>query len=268
METSQELQVVDSSVLSTIIDAEVDRQVATAKKYPRNLETIKKNVHVMTCSDKTTAEQMFFKLPRDGKTIEGESIRLAEIVLGEWGNIRFGQRITAITHDTVTAQAVVWDLERNTSINVEETRSILNKEGRRYTQDMVIMTGRAAMSIALRNATFRAIPKAFFAGIIEEIKKVAIGSGTNVPLEKRVADEFAYFGKLGVKPENVLEVLERKNIKEVTEDDLVVLVGLKTAIREKETTVQEVFHTTPAAQQRAKTEEVHTKMGGYAAKHR
>ncbi|MFN8826683.1 MAG: hypothetical protein ACK501_17070, partial [Planctomycetota bacterium] len=46
-------------------------------------------------------------------------------------------------------------------------RRITGKNGRRYSSDMIGVTGNAACSIALRNAVFRGIPRAFWIDIYD-----------------------------------------------------------------------------------------------------
>ena len=47
----------------------------------------------MATIDAEVAGSCFYKLSRGGKTIEGPSVRLAEIVASAWGNLKFGARI-------------------------------------------------------------------------------------------------------------------------------------------------------------------------------
>src|SRR5690606_17376874 len=79
-EGTGELQVVSGGALSELTRAEIDMQIATAKRYPRSLTQFKESAMEMACLDEETAASMFYVLPRDGKKIEGPSVRLAEVV--------------------------------------------------------------------------------------------------------------------------------------------------------------------------------------------
>jgi hypothetical protein len=92
-----EAQMIEASSLAVLTQAEMNTAVDIAKRYERNLVKVKKNVLQLAAADKETAEGCFFSLPRKKKNeqtgkmedveIEGESIRLAEIVVSAWGNI-------------------------------------------------------------------------------------------------------------------------------------------------------------------------------------
>ena len=75
----------------------------------------------------------------------------------------------------ITAQAICHDLETNLAVSKEVKRRITNKYGKTYSEDMQVVTGNAASSIAFRNAVLAVIPKAVTKRIINEVKKVALG---------------------------------------------------------------------------------------------
>src|SRR6185436_14130544 len=74
------------SVLETQTRGEIDMQISTAKKWPRSIKKFKETAAEMATLDEDTAAACIYALPRDGKTIEGPSARLAEIILSAWGN--------------------------------------------------------------------------------------------------------------------------------------------------------------------------------------
>src|SRR5678816_4803120 len=98
---------------------------------------------------------MFYSLPRGGRNIVGPSVRFAEVVASSWGNIRSGARIIDIDDKFITAQGQCFDLEKNICVQVEVKRRITKKDGKRYDDDMIGVTGNAACSISLRNAVFK-----------------------------------------------------------------------------------------------------------------
>jgi hypothetical protein len=65
-EVSQEVQVIDSvgvEVFEAQERASIDIQVATAKRYPRNLNRVKDNSVSIACMNKETAEACRFANP-------------------------------------------------------------------------------------------------------------------------------------------------------------------------------------------------------------
>lgn len=238
-ERSQLPQVVEPSTLAILARAEVDIQISTAHAFPRSITQFKRSALSMATLDRETAQSCFYALPRGGKTVEGPSVRLAEIVGSAWGNLRYGARMVQIGERAVTAQGVCHDLERNVSATVEVQRRITKKNGQRYDDDMIGVACNAACSIALRNAVFKVVPGAYWHEVYVAARKAAIGDAKTLVNQR--ADMVAYFAKMSVSAERVLAAISKTSLDDVGLDELVTLKGLATAIREGETTVDEAF---------------------------
>ncbi len=228
-----------SPIVAQLNQSEIDTQITTAKRYPRSIKTFRMQATELATLDEETATECFYALPRGGKTIEGASARFAEMIMSCYGNCRAGARVIAEDGKFVTAQGAFIDLEKNIAITYETKRKITDKKGYRYSDDMIVVTANAACSIALRNAILKGVPKVFWSPIYKQVKKVAIGDVKT--LTSRRDAMMAYFLKLGVLEEQVLELLGRESLQSVTLEDLAVLKGLATAIKEGDTTVEEVF---------------------------
>lgn len=240
---STELEVVAPSALESMERAQIDVQIATAKKYPRSLATVKSKMLSFATLDTETAAGCFFTLPGrkggDGKPIQGPSIRMAEIAISTYGNLRAGARVIADDGKMITAQGVCHDLENNVCIQVEVKRRVTTKDGRRYSDDMVVMTGNAACSVALRNSVFRVVPLALVKPIYEAAKKVAIGDAKT--LVTRRADALAHFTKMGVDKARIFSALNVAGLEEIGLEHLEVLIGYANAIKDGESTIDEIF---------------------------
>lgn len=243
------IEVVAPSALESMERASIDMQVTTARKYPRLLSAVKAKMLSFATLDVETASGCFFTLPArtggDGKAIQGPSIRMAEIALSTYQNLRAGARVISDDGKVITAQGVCHDLENNVSISVEVKRRVTNKKGQRYSDDMVVMTGNAACAIALRNATFRVVPLALVKPVYEQAKRVAIGDAKT--LATRRADALAHFSKMGVDKEKVFRTLGVKAAEDIGLEELETLIGYATAIKDEDTTIDEVFATEKAA---------------------
>jgi hypothetical protein len=101
------------------------------------------------------------------------------------------------------------------------------------------VTGNAACSIALRNAVFKGVPKAFWNDIYDEARKVCMGDVKT--LANRRSEALAHFAKLGASNDKVFATLGVKGIEDVTLEHLAVLTGIKTAIKEGELTIEAAF---------------------------
>jgi hypothetical protein len=183
----------------------------------------------------------FYSVPRDGKQIMGPSVRLAEIAASAYRNLHVGARPLEVGEcDTVcTAQGVVWDLERNVRVTVEKTRRITRRDGKRFSDDMVITTQNAAASIALRDAIFRVIPRAFIDEIYKRAKAVAVGDAKAIG-ERRV-NAVSALTKMGATQERILAALGRTEVESITIEDIERLIGNYTAIKDGQISVDDAF---------------------------
>lgn len=229
---------VESSTVALLNKSEIDQQIATAHKFPRSIATFLKNAKAMVTLNEQIARECVYALPRDGKMIEGASARFAEIVASAYQNLRIGARVVNDQGDFITAQGVAHDLENNVAITFEVQRRIVDRRGNRYSPDMVGVTGNAASSIALRNAILKVVPKAFWAGLYDAARHVIAGDVTTLASKRTNAlKECSLFASEA----QVLKVLGRAGVQDITIDDLVTLAGLLTAIKEKDISPEEAF---------------------------
>ena len=230
------------TVLQQMTAAEIDVAIETAKKYPRSIKKFLNDAYEMATFDEETAAGCFYNLPKrdqDGKRIEGPSVRLAEIMASAWGNIHFGARIIEEADRHVTAYGTCKDLEKNVTVAIEVRRRITKKDGTRYGDDMITVTCNAACSIVLRNAVFKIVPGIFVKRLMREAQKAAIGKGKT--LEGRRSELLAFFGKSGITEDQIFAELEIDGAADMGIEQIRYLIGLKTAIKEGDTTLAQAF---------------------------
>lgn len=244
---NQELTIIQSSSDIDAIEAsnraEYDIQIATAKKYPRNLARIKDNVVAIATMSKETAETCRYALPRGGKTLSGASVHLARIMAQQYGNIRVDSRVKQITDKQVISEAVCFDLETNYAVKVEVRRSIVTKTGQRFNDDMITVTGNAASAIAYRNAVLAVIPK----GITDTAYNASVRmiTGDLTSEEKLIAARnkaVNYFkDTYGVTEEQVLKAIGLRSIGQIKAEQIADLRGLEQSLKDGDTTVDDAF---------------------------
>lgn len=260
--TSTELQIISSSdALSDITSAEIDKQIATAHQYPRNLNACVQNIQALALMDEEIAGSCYYHLERrdmngEKSIIEGPSIRLAEIVAANWGNLRLGSRVVGNDGRMVTVEAVCHDLETNVAISQQQVRSIVTRSGKTYSNDMQTLTINAAQAIALRNAINKVIPMAITRKVVEQCKAMVRGKAAELP-EKR-QKVVAAFASIGVSREQLLAKLNIASIDDITADMVANLRGLYTSLKDGNSTVEEEFPK-PAAPSEGQTQTVAAK---------
>lgn len=241
--TETQLEVMQPSALEAIERANIDIQISTARRYPRSLTVVKKRMLNLATLDEETAASCFYKLNRQGKSIDGPSIRLAEIAASSFGNLRFGARVVANDGRMITAQGFCHDLETNVMSTIEVKRRITDKSGKTYSDDMQVVTGNAACAIAARNAIFKVVPFAFVKPVYLEARKAAVGDITT--LAERRTNMLAKFAAMGVNEKRLCASLGKAGIEEIGLQELEELIGIYGAIRDGETTVDESFPEAP-----------------------
>ena len=219
--------------------AEIESQIATAKRYPRDIGIFKDKLMSMANLDQETAEGCYYALPRGGKPISGPSIRLAEIALACYGNCCAEADVISEDEKFIYAMGQCRDLENNVAVRVKIRRRITNKKGERFNDDMIAVTANAACAIALRNAIFKVIPGAFIKPAYDRCKQTAVGKAVSLALRR--AEVIKRLTKFGVEEKRILAVIGRKSIDEVTMDDVALLIGLGTSIKDGDTTVEAAF---------------------------
>lgn len=246
MDNNEQVKVVESvDVLQALNKSEIDLQIATAKAYPRDLERVSENIRAMAMFDKETMEACSYALERqdkDGNTkiIEGPSVRLAEICVSQWGNLRAGKRIISNDGRRITAQGICFDLEKNAAVTIEVQRRITTKNGHTYSDDMQVLTGNAAASIAFRNAVFSVIPKVVVTKVLKEIKAKMLADA-QADLAGKRQEVVAWFGAKTVTEAELCAYLGVQDANGITAEHIVKLRGVATAISEGVTTVDETF---------------------------
>lgn len=92
--------------------SEIQAMVFMAKQFPRNQIQAADRI-LNACTRQTLADSAVYSYPRGGQSVEGPSIRLAEVLAQNWGNLDFGIRELSQENGVSTVEAYAWDLETN-----------------------------------------------------------------------------------------------------------------------------------------------------------
>lgn len=237
---AQEVQVVQ---VDAVERANVDSQVATAKRYPRNIKRSIDNSIVMATMDSETAQSCGYALPRGGKPITGPSVHLAKIVVSNWGNMRTEAKVVQITDKQIISRGTCWDLEANVASAFEVRRSIVDSKGKRYSDDMITVTGNAANSIAYRNAVFSVVPKAVVDKVYKAAQRFITGdlSGEE-KLIKRRTDAINHFNEeWGITEAEVIRLCGKQTVNQIRANEIALLLGMAQSLKDGDTTVEDLM---------------------------
>lgn len=223
--------------------ANVDSQVATAKQYPRDLARSVNNSIAMATMDAATAQSCGYALPRGGKPITGPSVHLAKLIVSNWGNMRAEAKVVQITDKQVISRGTCWDLENNVATAFEVRRSIVGKNGKRFSDDMITVTGNAANSIAYRNAVFSVIPKAIIDKVYQAAQHYITGDLSDeeklVTRRKKCIDFFK--SEYGITEDEVVMLCGKQTINQIKADQIALLLGITQSLKDGDTTVEDLM---------------------------
>ncbi|RVD44912.1 hypothetical protein EN742_00775 [Mesorhizobium sp. M4A.F.Ca.ET.020.02.1.1] len=221
--------------------AELNQDVTTAKAFPRSVAKVMRNVTELVMLDEQTAKECVYAVPRDGKTIRGPSIRLAEIIASQWGNCHCASRIVHVDkiEKYVESEGIFHDLETGLKRTARTRKNISKRDGSLYSQDMIMTAGNAAASIGMREAILKGVPKAVWRQAFDHAENVIRGDITT--LVERREDAMKALAGIGVTPDRIFAAIGVAGLDEIGVEELADLFAMYQGIKSKETDVDEVF---------------------------
>lgn len=228
----QSLSSVTAAMATTRQAQEVQAAMIVAKRFPRNPAESMNRI-LDACTRKTLAENAMYSYPRGGQEVTGPSIRLAECVAQNWGNIDFGYIELEQKNGESQVMAYAWDLETNTRqskvFSVPHRRD--TKQGSypiTDSRDIYELVANQA-SRRVRSCILAVIPGDVIEGAVKQCE-LTLSSG-DVPLEKRISDMVAKFSELGVDEEQ-LKGFIGKNVEAFQPQDVVRLAKIYRSIKD------------------------------------
>lgn len=222
--------------------AEVRAAVMIAMDRPRNRAAAIAEMREV-CSIPALAERAFFRVPRGGEVVNGESIHLARELARIWGNTDYG--VKELVRDDIRGQsellAFAWDLQTNTRSEITFiVPHVKGKANRRLTGTQEIYENNASFAgRRLRESIFAILP-VWFKSEAAELCHKTLETGGGKPLVQLVADCRAAFEGIGV----TIAMLETKRARKVENfigEDVAALRVIYGSIKRNEVTIAEEF---------------------------
>ena len=223
------------------IESAIDKDVITARAFPRDVHKCVKNIEMTIAMSPEVAASCYYTVPRAGKNITGASIRLAEICSSFWGNMQSGTRIVSNNGKSVVVEGWCLDLETNAKVSHEVSRGIVNKKGEPYSTDMQNTTIAAASAIAFRNVIFKTIPRVFIDQALQTAMNIAVMTRTQEEFEKNRQKMFEVLEHLGVRVANIFTFFGKSSVQEFEVEDMRMISGVRTSIKEGMLKAEEAF---------------------------
>lgn len=157
--------------------------------------------------------------------------------------MRTEAKVVQITDKQIISRGTCWDLETNVASAFESGRSIVGKNGARFSNDMITVTGNAANSIAYRNAVFAVIPKAVVEKVYKATQKFITGdlSDEEKIIKRRKGAIDFLFDEYAITEEEVVRLCGKQTINQIKANEIALLLGIVQSLKDGDTTVEELM---------------------------
>lgn len=222
---------------------EVKGQIFMAKQFPRNVFQAEQRI-LDACKRPSLAEVAIYSYPRGGTRVEGPSIRLAEVLAQNWGNIMYGVKELEQREGESIAMAYAWDLETN--VRQERTFTVKHsykaKGKLKKLEDPRDIYEKVANDGArrVRACILGIIPGDIVEKAIEECNKTLAGNNKE-PLKDRLARALNTFKEKFRVTQEMIEERFGYNIDAFTERDYIDLVKIYNSLRDGMSKVEDWF---------------------------
>lgn len=226
-----------SNVMATMVSSrqaqEVQAAMVVAKRFPRDEQQSMSRI-LTACNRPSLAESALYSYPKGGTEVTGPSIRLAECIAQNWGNMDFGyiELEQGLTESQVMAYA--WDLETNTRqskifcvphLRVTQNGSYPLKDPR----DIYELVANQA-SRRVRSCILAIIPGDVVESAVKQCE-LTLKAGSKVPLEERIKDMVARFSEIDVTEDQLTKYIGKK-ISAFSESDIIKLGKVYRSIKD------------------------------------
>ncbi|MDF2804415.1 MAG: hypothetical protein K0S61_4320 [Anaerocolumna sp.] len=225
---------------------EVQAAMVVAKKFPRDeyesMEKIKR-----TCQRATLAEQALYSYPKGNQNVTGPSIRLAEALAQNWGNIDYG--VIELEQNTGKSEmmAYAWDLETNTRVtkifSVEHKRDT-KKGSYALTDSRDIYEATANFGARrMRACILGVIPGDVVDMAVDECKKTQLSGIGKEPINERVGKLLKAFKSDFKVNKEQIEKYTGRNAADFGEEEFIDLKGVYKALKDGQAKTEDYFVT-------------------------
>lgn len=214
---------------------EVQGMIIMAKKFPRD-QFAAYNRIMEACKRKSLAEVAQYEFPRGGEKVTGPSIRLAEVLAQNWGNISTGIIELEQNYGESKVMAFAWDLETNYreerifSVKHErKAKGVIKKlDDPRDIYELVANLGARRK----RSCILAVIPKDIVEAAEAQCEETLKKSNAGKPLVDRIRDMFAKFqADFGVTKDMIEEFIGCR-AEAFTERDVMKLARVYNSLRD------------------------------------
>ncbi|MGE7753293.1 hypothetical protein [Lysinibacillus fusiformis] len=222
---------------------EVKGAIFLAKQFPRNYFESEKRIQD-ACKRQSLATTATYAYKRGSSKVEGPSIRLAEVLAQNWGNLSYGIQELEQRDGESVAKAYCWDLETNvrqekvfTVKHVRSARGSLTKLTEpRDIYERVASDG----ARRLRACILGVIPGDVVEMAVEQCRLTLAGQ-SDKPLKDRISGALSHFKENYGVTQEMIEDRFGYNASSFSEFDLAQLTSIRNSLKDKMSKVEDWF---------------------------
>lgn len=211
--------------------AEVQGKMVIAQRFPRNEGTAYDNC-IKNCKRSTFAETALYSYPKGNNNIvEGPSIRMAEMLAQNYGNMDFGikelsrkEGVSEMQVYCVDLQTNVWSTQVFTVKHIKETRD--GSYALKSERDIYELTANQG-GRRLRARILALIPPDFVEACVAQVKHTLAGEAST--LKERIKKMITRYNNYGVTKDAIEKKISKK-VEEITQEDIVSLLAIFNSI--------------------------------------
>lgn len=213
---------------------EVKGQIFMARQFPRNVIQSENRI-LDACKRPALAQTAIYSYPRGRTKVEGPSIRLAEVLAQNWGNLSFGIQEIEQREGESIAKAFCWDLETNVRqekiFHVPHSRKANGKLQKltdpRDIYELVANNG----ARRVRACILGVIPGDIVEKAVEECNKTMTGAN-ETPLKDRISNGIKAFKEQFKVTQEQIEEKFGYNVASFSETDYVELINIFNSLKD------------------------------------
>lgn len=223
---------------------EVKGQIFMAKQFPRNVFQAEQRI-VDSCARPSLAATAVYSFPRGGTKVTGASIRLAEMIAQNWGNLTYGFEEISQQDGQSLVKAYCWDLETN--VRHEKKFTVSHTIGLKGGKTKILTDARDIYEKVANEAQRRVracilsvIPGDITEKAVQQCNQTLAGNSQG-PLKDRVAKALAAFKDNYRVTQEQVEAKFGYNAQSFTEHDYVDLIQIFNSIKDGVAKVEDFF---------------------------
>lgn len=232
---------------------EIQASIIIAKKFPR--DELKCQLEIVNaCKRYALADVAFYEYPRGTTTVTGESIHLARVMAGIWGNLQYGINEIYQENGSSYVEAFCWDQQRNNRpsikfwvkherhvneyVNKKKTGNVIVKKLTDPRDIYEIVANNGARR--LRKCILDCLPRDVVEAAKERCNQTLREGSGKVTIKERLEKMLQAFQDEGVSKE-MLETRYGHGLETTTEKEILEFQRIFRSLRDGETNVMDWF---------------------------